>query len=102
MTTSTHDYGTVTYEGVTYTLTQDAYVSNYGTNDGVAYYASAVDAAGTEYKVTWLTTAEYDAANERVQAAYKADQDPDYADLSLVEDESNACDCDTPYDVAEA
>ena len=99
---TTNHYGTVTYEGKVYTLTQQAYADNYGTDGDVAYYASAVDADGTDYKVTWHCTPEYEAAEARVQAAYNDANEPDGRDLSLVEDESNACDWATPYDVIEA
>lgn len=99
---ATIDYGTVTYEGKTYTLAQQAYADNYGTDGGVAYYASAIDAEGNGYRVTWHLTPEYEAAAARVQAAYSDGNEPDGRDLSLVEDESNACDWETPYDVSEA
>ena len=58
--TQAADYGTVTFNGVLYTLTQDAYCDNYGTDGGVRYYAHATDAAGNKYRVAWDTTIEWD------------------------------------------
>lgn len=45
-----------TLNGLTVTLTDDATMDNYGTDGEVRYYASAVDAAGNEYRVAWDTT----------------------------------------------
>lgn len=58
------DYGSVTYEGKEYRLTQEAYETSrlfYGSwndryDDGTfeaEYAASAVDEAGNKYEVTW-------------------------------------------------
>lgn len=49
----TADYGTTTYEGVSLTLTQEAYFDrNYEIGENV-YRAGAVDAAGNKWEVEW-------------------------------------------------
>jgi hypothetical protein len=73
----TRDFGNVDFEGITYTLTQDAYCDNYGTDGGVRYYAHAVDGAGNKYLLAWDTT----------QA---------WMDAEDCDDESNACDWSSP------
>lgn len=87
------NFGSVEFEGKTYKLTENAYSDNYGTDGGIRYYASATDGKGNEYKVAWDTTAEWDQANEQ----YK--QTGEYS--PLLDDESNACDWDTPAEVIE-
>jgi hypothetical protein len=57
----TQDHGTVEFNGITYTLTQDAYCDNYGTDGGVRYYAHATGPDGGEYRVAWDTTEAWDA-----------------------------------------
>lgn len=92
------DFGTVNYQGKILTLTQQAYADNYGTNGGVRYYAHAVDADGNEYIVAWDTTGEWDTQRE----IYKRDgdsTDEGARALAYVEDESNACDWDSPANV---
>lgn len=83
-------FGAVEHNGLTLALTQQAYVSNYGTDGGVRYYAAAVDAEGNEYRVEWDTTPAWDEADEAAQNG----DDNGYCD-----DESNACDWDTPAKV---
>lgn len=83
-----NQYGTVTHSGKTLTLTQQAYVSNNGTDGGVRYYAAAIDADGNEYMVAWDTTPAWD---ERLAANDESDSF----------DESEACDWDTPADIRE-
>lgn len=103
------DYGTVTFEGVTYTLTQQAYVDNYGTDGGVRYYARAIDEAGNGYKIAWDTTLAWDASSYIAQCDLRGiavdpdtlagfGVDPDFVPYSL-EDESDACDWDSPVAV---
>lgn len=97
-------FGTVDHNGTTLALTQQAYSDNYGTDGGVRYYAAAVDADCNEYCVEWDTTAAW---NDAVESMHEAEQavsqaggigKPDYdsADVSMVEDESNACAWATP------
>lgn len=48
------NFGTVTHNGKTLTLTQQAYLDCDGSDTGERYYsASAIDADGNEYKVRW-------------------------------------------------
>lgn len=82
------DYGTVEFKGATYTLTQDAYCDNYGTDGAVRYYASAVDANGNKYLVAWDTTETWNEAQELYKATGEVS--------GYIEDESNACDWDSP------
>lgn len=96
------DFGTVDFEGKTYTLTQEAYVDNYGTRGGVRYYAYAADAEGNEYLVAWDTTPEWDAAQAEADAISQ-EYAPASAPLglypSLLDDESDACDWTRPVEV---
>ena len=71
--------GTATFDGVVYALCQQAYIDNYGTDGGVRYYATAIDADGNKYKVTWETI--------------------EYDDGHVSDDESDACDWDNPISV---
>jgi hypothetical protein len=73
------DYGTVTFEGKVYTLTQYAYIDNY--RDDVCYYAHAIDDEGEDYKIRWDILDSFDSLND--------------------EDESNACDWQNPVAVYE-
>jgi len=110
------NFGTVTLNGKVYTLTQDAYVDNYGTNGAVRYYASAVDEDGVEYRVTWKTTNEWNLASElysleqemeslNIGEELSEEKQERYDELSeisnsaYVEDGSNACDWDCPISV---
>jgi hypothetical protein len=81
-------FGTVSHEGRTLALTQQAYADNYGTDGGVRYRATAMDDDSNEYRVEWATTPEWDAA----QAAYRADPDC----VAHQGDESEACDWANP------
>ena len=85
------EFGTVEHNGMTLALTQQAYVNNYGTDGAVRYYAAAIDTDGNDYRVEWDTTARWDAA----EAAHKAD--PENNDAP--EDESLACDWDSPAEI---
>lgn len=71
------NFGTVTFEGKTYTLTQDAYINNY--LDRACYFASAADEEGNQYKVRWEIRDSFDAFSN--------------------DDESDACDWFNPADV---
>lgn len=44
-------HGTVTIDGKTYTLTQEAYCDSH--SDGTAYFALATDSTGALYEVRW-------------------------------------------------
>ena len=111
-------HGTVTFKGTKYWLTKDAYVDNYGTDGEVRYYSKAIDRKGNEYRVSWDTTAEFDAWNRQAQLVMlinsKKQYNDDYTefqtelDASIAkygdgsdacEDESNACDWDNPENV---
>lgn len=46
-----HNYGDVTYNGITYRLTQEAYLS--GTNEESYYTATAESPTGDPYRVIW-------------------------------------------------
>ena len=87
-------YGTVTTDaGVVITLTQHAYARNHGTDGGVVYIATGIDAAGNVYEVTWLTTADWD----QWQVDYA---ESGYTDMPAgADDESNACDWDCPASI---
>ena len=72
-------YGTVQHNGMTLTLTQQAFITCDGSNTGECYYsAGAVDADGNEYKVRW-----------EIRDGFDGD------------DESNACDWDEPSLIVE-
>ena len=88
-----NNYGTVTFEGKVYTLTEQAEAANYGTDGEVRYYANAVDADGERYKVAWETTEAWNEATEDYKTTGEVN--------GLIEDESNACDWDNPVDVRE-
>ena len=71
-------FGSVTFKGKKYVLTQDAWVD--GVQGRESYYkAAAEDAEGNEYMVYWNIT---------------------HPDFNNLEDESEACDWDNPIDVA--
>lgn len=97
-------------------LTQNAYASNYGTDGGVRYYASGIDAAGNEYTVAWDTTTEWTASDAicRAEADTFLDADalaekiaeiraefglPDDFSAYDCSDESWACDWDSPAEI---
>ena len=95
----------VNYAGHTYTLQQDAYADNYGTDGAVRYYAHATDNDGNDYTVRWNTTPEWDEAQaeaERIAKQYEPSTAPSYEYPALLDDESNACDWDNPVDVIPA
>ena len=118
-TNNNRDFGTVKYEGKTYTLTCDAWCSNYGTSGNVAYYAYAKDSDGKEYRVMWLTTELYDLSCELQQLELRInDNFRSVEELNEIqkrieelesqgikscycEDESNACDWEIAYRVEE-
>jgi hypothetical protein len=79
-------YGTVTYNDKIYALTQDAYLDGPDT-----YAATATDADGNEVKVYWETVAGW--------SDHVNDADGDCVicgHTCCCDDESNACDWDTP------
>lgn len=73
----------VTFEGIEYTLTQQAYIT--GTHENPYYEASAIDSEGNEVTVTWDIKEHW--LNE------------DGALNGLLEDEGEACDWDNPVSV---
>jgi len=79
------NFGTVVFGEVTITLTQQAYCSNAG-----QYRATGEDAEGNEYQVVWATTEAWDDAQE-------ASKNGDVS--GFAEDESNACDWDSPASI---
>ena len=72
-TKESDNHGTVTHNGKTFTLTQDAYITSNGSRD--YYRAHAVDANQNEYYILW-----------------------DIIDADC-DDESNACDWSNPSDI---
>ena len=78
----TRDHGSVIHHGTTITLIQDAFCDNYGTDGGVRYYAEGRDAAGNTYRISWDTTAEWDALEPEGRC-----------------DEADACDWNAPASV---
>ena len=112
---SSNQFGTVTFNGKEFNLTQDAYVVNYGTEGEVRYEASAVDTDGNNYLVIWETTEEYNKSQrlhnlEDAFEAGKLDEEEieeieelqEEYDSGYCEDESNACDWENPIEVKEA
>ena len=93
------EFGSVTHNGVEIAMTQNAYVDNFGANGGVRYYSAGVDANGNTYEISWDTTQPWDDANDRINAAGLAGEEPDYIDIGMMQDESNACDWDSPASV---
>jgi len=86
--------GTVTMDGLTVVLTQQAYVCNYGTAGEVQYKASAIDTSGNIYIVTWATTDGW--------ADHKCGSDGNCVVAGCggwCEDEGNACDWDNPLSI---
>jgi hypothetical protein len=72
-----NNYGSVTFDGKTYNLTQDAYINNY--LDRACYFASATGDDGETYRVRWEIRDEFEQMSN--------------------DDESEACDWDNPADV---
>ena len=96
------NYGTVTYEGKEYILTQQAYIMGVGieewSNEEVYYLASAIDNEGNEYEVKWELNENTKKTYNEIERPIEAGEFPNY---SLVEDESTACDWGRPVDVRE-
>lgn len=101
-------FGTVDHKGKTLYLLGQAIADNYGTDGLVRYYAEAIDANGTEYRIAWDTTSEWDLACELDRLMAESDLDDDQiarieelSDMVLpdVSDESNACDWSDPVSV---
>lgn len=100
------EFGTVDFEGKTYTLTNQAQADNHGTEGLVRYTARAVDDSGHEYVLAWDTTDAWDVAckvaamdDEDEIAEVIAEADLTQGELPDVSDESNACDWDSPVSV---
>jgi hypothetical protein len=107
-------YGTVAFKGTEYTLTQQAYITNDGTDGDVCYKATAVDIKGVEYMVTWETTSEFDESQELYNLEQHNEDELSEEDKermqelidnevnsALCEDEAEACDWDNPVAVNE-
>lgn len=111
-------YGAVEFEGKKYILTDQAYPDNYGTNGEVRYRANAIGEAGSEFYVVWQTTQQWDDACELANLESRETGDnarwnplseeerERLEDLQKIvhtdcEDESNACDWDSPIAVQE-
>ena len=118
-------YGEIKFQGKKYALTGDAGMDNYGTEGDVAYYGSAIDKIGNEYRVRWETTQEWDDAEkayglwqeldtaqdqrrfretdeeieEQLEELGYADENGELRAESIIQDESNACDWDHPDSV---
>ena len=88
------NYGTVTYKGKEYMLTQQAYIT--GTNEEPYYLANAIDSEGNEYEVEWYLNKDTKEAYDEIERQRELGEVPNY---SLVEDESNACDWDNPTEI---
>lgn len=109
------DFGTVEFNGKIYKLTQQAYCDNVGTSGEVAYYASAEDEEGNEFKAVWETTLAWDLSGELFNLEQAKEEGHDFSeedaerleelsedyDSSLIQDESDACDWENPADVYE-
>lgn len=106
--------GSVSFEGKKYIITDQAYCDNYGTDGEVRYYAHAIDEdnTGNSYKVTWQTTLKWDRSCELARMEEAANYSNDFTaaederflelkEMTLcdIEDESNACDWDSPINV---
>jgi hypothetical protein len=104
-------FGAVVFGGVEYALTNMAQADNYGTDGAVRYYASAINEAGDSFRVAFETTAAWDAANAKAQAELR-DDEPDLEAIAEehgveidefenidLNDESSACDWDSPVEV---
>jgi len=90
-------YGEVSLGNITVALTQDAYCDNYGTDGDVRYYADAIDTAHNPYRVSWDTVEGW--SNHIIGT----DGDCIVEDCrGWCEDESNACDWDSPVLIEEA
>lgn len=80
------NHGSVTFGGVEIFLTQEAYCNNAG-----QYLAAGKDADGNEYRVEWQTTKAWDDAQELCRTTGEVS--------GFAEDESNACDWDSPIEI---
>lgn len=106
---------TVKFEGKTFFLEQQAYPDNYGTDGGVRYYAAAIDENGERYKVVWDTLEQWDNGNEVAQLEAQLEDPRHFTDEEIQktkdrleeigdnyipnDDESGACDWDSPVNV---
>jgi hypothetical protein len=105
-----HKAGTVTPTPVTLdtlTLLGDAVVNNFGTDGGVCWQALAQDKDGELYRVTWLPTTEYEIAERFAKAETEGNAqlmaeliEENGGDCFVdVQDQSNACDWSSPYEI---
>jgi hypothetical protein len=92
------DYGKIKHNGVTINLTEQAYISNYGTDGDVRYYADGVDTKGNKYQVSWELTPERQEQEERHHTERHGDT-YDGVECNCCDDESEACDWDNPCEV---
>lgn len=84
----------INFNGIEITLTEEAEAANYGTDGRVNYTATGKDADGNRYLITWVTTAEWNEANDE-----GIDEETMMPNNSYCQDESNACDWDNPISV---
>lgn len=89
------DFGNIEYNGVTITLTEQAYASNYGTDGDVRYYAAGVDDKDNKYQVSWELTPEWQEQQERHRTERHGDT-YDGVECDCNDDESTACNWDAP------
>lgn len=90
------NHRTITYKGKEYILTQQPYIM--GINEEPYYVASVIDSEGKEYDMEWDLNEDTREAYNEIEKQRELGETPNY---SLVEDESTACDWDTPVDVKE-
>jgi len=84
-------YGEVTVGRKTVALTQFAYCDNYGTEGEVRYYAHAIDRNNNDYRVMWETVEGWDDHYCGEDGCCVMEDCGGWC-----EDESNACDWDSP------
>ena len=89
------NYGTITYKGKEYILTQQPYIMGM-INGDPCYLASAIDSEGNEYEVEWELNEETREAYIEIERQRELGETPNY---SLVEDASTACDWDSPIEI---
>jgi len=77
--------GSIQHEGQELALTQIAYADNMGTDGDIYYKAAAIDRAGNDYEINWDLKEEV--------------KNRDVEKYGYLEDESEACDWDSPSDV---
>jgi len=92
-----NEFGTVEHDAVEETiyLTQAPYADSSwrdGRDGALVYKSRGIDADGNTYHIEWDTTAEWDAHQNNPEHELHQGEDT----CSWCEDESNACDWDSP------